>query len=74
MSSHNLCFSKIRKNNVYPCKSQFYCIKWGIRWSKLYRYVLVMEDSFCVTVFALIVPTGQSKQSKPRSDSTECGI
>ena len=32
-----------KKNNVYPCKPQFYYIKGGgFRGSKLYRYVLVM--------------------------------
>ena len=30
------------KNNVYPCKPQFYCIKVGFKGSKLYRYVYVM--------------------------------
>ena len=34
-----------KKNNVYPCKPQFYYIKVGLRGSKLYRYVFVM--SFC---------------------------
>ena len=32
------------KNNVYPCKPQFYCIKMGIKGSTLYRYVFVMID------------------------------
>ena len=26
-STHNLCFSRNKKNNVYPCKPQFYYIK-----------------------------------------------
>ena len=34
------------KNNVYPCKPQFYCIKVGFKGvkslSKLYRLVFVM--------------------------------
>ena len=34
--------SRNKKNNVYPCKSQFYYIKWGLRGSKLYRCVFVM--------------------------------
>ena len=34
-----------KKNNVYPCKPQFYYIKWGLRGSKLYRYVFVMLDT-----------------------------
>ena len=29
-STHNICFrAKIKKNNVYPCKPQFYYIKVG---------------------------------------------
>ena len=32
---HNLCFSKTRKNNVYPCKLQFYCIKVGFKGVKI---------------------------------------
>ena len=29
-STHNLCFwAEIKKNNVYPCKPQIYCIKLG---------------------------------------------
>ena len=34
--------SRNKKNNVYPCKSQFYYIKWGLRGSKLYRLVFVI--------------------------------
>ena len=34
--------SRNKKNNVYPCKPQFYNIKVGLRGSKLYRYVFVM--------------------------------
>ena len=34
--------SRNKKSNVYPCKPQFYCIKWGLRGSKLYRCVFVM--------------------------------
>ena len=35
-------FSRNRKNNVYPCKPQFYYVKVGFKGSKLYRYVFVM--------------------------------
>ena len=35
--------SKNKKNNVYPCKPQFYYIKVGLRGSKLYRQVFGME-------------------------------
>ena len=42
MSTHNLCFeAKIRKI-VYPCKSQFYCIKVGC------KGVFVTRTCFCV--------------------------
>ena len=34
--------SKNKKNNVYPCKPQFYYIKVGFKGSKLYRRVFVM--------------------------------
>ena len=30
-STHNLCLSRNKKNNVYPCKPQFYYIKVGLR-------------------------------------------
>ena len=42
-SHHNLFLSINKKNNVYPCKPQFYCIKVGLRGSKLYRRVFVMQ-------------------------------
>ena len=38
-------FSRNKKNNVYPCKPQFYYTKWGLRGSKLYGYVFVMVRS-----------------------------
>ena len=38
----SMFLSRNKKNNVYPCKPQFYFIKWGLRGSKLYRYVFVM--------------------------------
>ena len=28
---HSMCFNKIKKNNVYPCKPQFYYIKVGFK-------------------------------------------
>ena len=31
-----------KKNNVYPCKPQFYYIKEGFKGVKYYRYVFVM--------------------------------
>ena len=36
--------SRNKKNNVYPCKPQFYYIKVGFKESKLYRHVFVMWD------------------------------
>ena len=38
-------FSRNKKNNVYPCKLQFYYIKVGFRGSKLYRHVFVTSLS-----------------------------
>ena len=40
----SMFLSRNKKNNVYPCKPQFYftCIKVGLRGSKLYRYVFMM--------------------------------
>ena len=35
-----------KKNNVYPCKPQFYHIKVGLLGSKLYRCVFVMLSKF----------------------------
>ena len=35
--------SKHIKNNVYPCKPMFYCIKMWLRGSKVYRYVFVIK-------------------------------
>ena len=38
--------SRNKKNNVYPCETQFYYIKMGLKGSKLYRYVFVMFTWF----------------------------
>ena len=35
-----------KKNNVYPCKPQFYYIKVGFQGVKLYRHVFVMAKMF----------------------------
>ena len=35
--------SRNKKNNVYPCKPQFYYIKVGFKGSILYRYVFLMN-------------------------------
>ena len=43
----SMFLSRNKKNNVYPCKSKFYCIlKWGLRGSKLYRRVFVMLGGY----------------------------
>ena len=42
-----------KKNNVYPCKPQFYYIKGALKGSKLYRHVFVciahtyFENLYC---------------------------
>ena len=41
--------SKNKKNNIYPCKPQFYYIKWVLRGSKLYRHVFVMKNGVNAT-------------------------
>ena len=38
----SIFLSRNKKNNVYPCKPQFYYIKVRFKGSKLYRYVFVM--------------------------------
>ena len=38
---------KIKNNNVYPCKPQFYYIKVGFKGLKLYRHVFVMHCKQC---------------------------
>ena len=40
--TQSMFLSRNKKNNVYPCKPQFY-YKWGLRGSKLYRYVFLMS-------------------------------
>ena len=45
--------SRYKKNNVYPCKPQFYYIKVGLKGSKLYRYVFVMTYFACNLMFFL---------------------
>ena len=47
----SMFLSRNKKNNVYPCEPQFYCIKRGLRGSKLYRHVIVMWVS-AVRVFS----------------------
>ena len=37
-----MSLSRNKKNNVYPCKPQFYYIKVGLKGVKIYRHVFVM--------------------------------
>ena len=39
---HSMFLSRNKKNDVYPCKPQFYYIKVGFKGSKLYGHVFVM--------------------------------
>ena len=39
----SMFLSRNKKNNVYPCKPSFTIEKWGLRGSKLYRHVFVMN-------------------------------
>ena len=41
----SMFLSRSKKNNVYPCKPQFYYIKVGLKGSKLYRYRYVFMMS-----------------------------
>ena len=40
----SMFLNRINKNNVYPCKPQFYYIKVGFKGAKLNRYVFVMYN------------------------------
>ena len=42
----SMFLSRTKKNNVYPCKPQFYYIKVGFKGSKLYRHVFVIKGAF----------------------------
>ena len=42
----SMVLSKNKKNNVYPCKSQFCYIKVGFKGPKLYMHVFVMISLF----------------------------
>ena len=39
----SMFLSRNKKDNVYPCKPQFYYIKVGFKWSKLYMRVFVIS-------------------------------
>ena len=42
-NSQSMLLSRNKKNNIYPCKPQFYHIKVGFKGSKLYRYVFAIH-------------------------------
>ena len=50
---HSMFLSWNKKNNLYPCKPQFYYIKMGFKGSKLYRRVFVMLKTMFITIFVL---------------------
>ena len=56
--SQSMFLSRNKKNNVYPCKPQFYYIKVGLRGSKLYKHVFVMfyvdNQLFELSVFEIM--------------------
>ena len=54
----SLYLSINKKTNVYPCKPQFHYIKMGLRGSKLYRHVFVMEAQILM---------GKSKKNKQKN-------
>ena len=43
--------SRNKKDNVYPCKPQFYFIKVGFKGVKLYRYIFVMR-AHCMAIWS----------------------
>ena len=52
--------SRNEKNNVYPYQPQFYYIKWGLRESKLYKYVFVMYPNIFLKIrMSAIIPKEQ---------------
>ena len=49
----SIILSRNKKINLYPCKPQFYCVKVGFKWSKLYRRVFVMEGAGVIETLTL---------------------
>ena len=43
-----MCLSRSKKNNVYPCKPQFYYINVRFKGSKLCWYVFVILNPLCI--------------------------
>ena len=50
----SMIFSKIRKNNVDPCKPQFYYIKVGFKGDKILYACFRDEDFECITTGYLL--------------------
>ena len=68
----SMVLSRNKKNNVYPSKPQFYCIKVGL---KLYRYVFVMRSLIRIFTGRILDSLGYNVsscwQTRPRSDFTD---
>ena len=54
-STRNLCSEQNKKNNVFPCKPQFYYIKVGFKGAKLYRHVFVIFYTILVVLWRAFV-------------------
>ena len=51
----SIFLSRNKKNNLYPCKPQFYYIKGGLRGSELYRHVFMMTATFLISQYAVLL-------------------
>ena len=58
--------SRNKKNNVYPCKPQFYYIKVGFRGSELYRYIFVMSDNIAENLMSPTIALGKTIYFQPK--------
>ena len=47
--------SRNKKNYVYPCKPQFYCIKMGFVWVKIIKVCFRDVNNHTVLIFPLLV-------------------
>ena len=56
---HSMFLSSNKKNNVYPCKPQFYYIKVVFKGSKLYRHIFVMYtyDYYSAQIANVVIST-----------------
>ena len=46
----SMFLSRNKKNNIYPCKLQFFFIKVGFKGVKLYRHVFVMFLDYSLNI------------------------